>query len=596
MQDQPFQVLRMLLEHQGEIVTREELRERLWSADTFVDFNDGLNTAVKKIRDMLGDSAEQPRYIETIPRRGYRFLMPVHVGSSTCRVSSYSQATRRLKPLTGVVVVTILLAGVLLLWRNLTRPPELPQLRAIAVLPLENLSGDTSQDYFAAGLTDALTTELARTAGTSMRVTSRKSAEKYRNKPLAQIVRDLNVDAVIEGSVVRSGNHVRITAQLVEARADKHVWAESYDRDLRDVIALETEIAGTIARQVQLTLSPESKAHLASHRMANPEAYDLYLRGSSHVGPENEPDNRAAIDLLQRSLSIDSSFAPAYAALALAYRTRAANLDRDPQWEEKGFAAVQKALELDPNLPEAYAARGYLLWLPVNHYPHERAALDFHHALKLNPNLAEAHARLAQLYNHIGVLDKAAAEQQKASELDPVNASASWSGGINLLYTGNYEQAFESLRDAKRYMPPLWAFQTSFALFHLGRKEEAADRIDESLKANPRDTGGVLAGMRALLAADTGDDRRAEAEIQRAIKLGEGYEHFHHTEYIIASAYALMNKHDSALHWLRRAADDGFPCYPLYEQDNDLNNLRKDSHFQQFMIELKNRWEHYRAI
>lgn len=544
LQDQPFQVLRMLLDHQGEIVTREELRQRLWSVDTFVDFDDGLNTAVKKIRDMLGDSAEQPRYIETIPRRGYRFLVPVQAGKSTCQVPSYPVATGRLKRWTGVVVVAVLLVGVFFQWRYRARPPEPPLVRAIAVLPLENLSGDPSQDYFVVGLTDALTTELARTAGNSLRVTSRKSAEKYRNKPLAQIVRDLNVDAVIEGSVARSGNHVRITAQLVEARADKHVWAESYDRDLRDVIALETEIAGAIAQQVRLTLSPESKARLASHRMVNPEAYDLYLRGLSHVGPENEQDNRAAVDLLQRSLSIDSSFAPAYAALAFAYRTRAANLDPDPQWEEKGFAAVQKALALDPNLPEAYAARGYLLWLPVNHYPHERAALDFHHALQLNPNLAEAHARLAQLYNHIGLLDKAAAEQRKASQLDPINASASWSGGINLLYTGRYEQAFESLRDAQRYMPPLWAFQTSFALFHLGRKQEAAARIDESLKANPKDTGGVLAGMKALLAADAGDDRRAEAEIQRAIKLGEGYEHFHHTEYIIASAYALMNKHE----------------------------------------------------
>ncbi len=249
LQDQPFQVLRLLLERRGEIVTREELRQRLWLADTFVDFDDGLNTAVKKIRDLLGDSAERPRYIETIPRRGYRFTavvesgqgatfpaQPAAVGQRILQHAAAATAAIR-RPWLAVTALVLIAALALSAWKyRLESRRDAASVRAIAVLPLENLSGDPSQDYFAAGLTDALTTELARAVGNSLRVTSRISAEKYKNKSLAQIARELNVDAVVEGSVIRFGNRARITVQLINTRADKHLWAANYDRDLHDML------------------------------------------------------------------------------------------------------------------------------------------------------------------------------------------------------------------------------------------------------------------------------------------------------------------------------------------------------------------------
>src|SRR5262249_47351835 len=244
LQDQPFQVLCVLLEHPGDIVSREELKQKLWSADTFVDFDDGLNTAVKKIRDTLGDSAEHPRYIETIPRRGYRFVGSLEqqkkVGAELPQTNEReAEAARKIAapqltwtrrpvhvhwPLLGLAIALALLAVTSWIYRSRSRT-EVHSIRSIAVIPLDNLSGDASQDYFADGLTDALTTELARTVGNSVRVTSRTSAARYKNMALRQIASELDVDAVIEGSVVRSGTHARITAQLINARVDKHLWA-----------------------------------------------------------------------------------------------------------------------------------------------------------------------------------------------------------------------------------------------------------------------------------------------------------------------------------------------------------------------------------
>jgi len=299
----------------------------------------------------------------------------------------------------------------------------------------------------------------------------------------------------------------------------------------------------------------------------NSEAYDLYLRALLHAGLANREDNQAALDLMAQAVTIDPNFAPAYAALSREYRTRAFILDPEgKQWEEKAFGAVEKALSLDPELAEAYVARGYLLWSVANHFPHEKAAQDFRRAIALKPNLAEAHHQLANLYNHIGLLGKGFDEVQKAIAIDPQNTGARFRLGINLLYQGRYEESLAAIRDSQRFFPSLWAFQTSFALFQLGRKEEAAARVEEFLKRDPRDTGGVLTGMQAMFAAANGDHRRAEERIRSAVKIGEGYQHFHHTTYIIGSAYALMNQPEPALKYLRMAAEDSFPCYPLFER------------------------------
>jgi TolB-like protein/DNA-binding winged helix-turn-helix (wHTH) protein/Tfp pilus assembly protein PilF len=626
LQDQPFQILAMLLERRGEMVTREELHQRLWPTDTFVDFDHGLNNAINRLREVLGDSADSPRFVETLPRRGYRFIArvddsappsahtsppgdaaPVAADPATISTAKpateLSRAARKGLRLQDWRLIVFALAACLaivvafdpggLRQRVLGRSGP-AKIQSIAVLPLENLTGDPAQEYFADGVTDGLTTELAQVS--ALRVISRTSAVRYKGKPLAQIARELKVSGVVEGSVKRAGDHVWITIQLIDTGTDRHLWAQSYERDLGDIATLQSEVARDIAGQIRVQLTPQEQARMARSQRMNSEAYDLYLRALLHAGLENREDNQAALDLLEQAVAIDPNFAPAYAALSREYRTKAFIIDpKGKLWEEKAFGAVEKALTLDPELAEAYVARGYLLWSLANHYPHEKAALDYRHALALKPNLAEAHERLASLYNHIGLLDKGFEEAQRAVSLDPRNTGARYSVGISLLYQGKYEESLTAIRDSQRFLPSLWAFQTSFALFQLGRKDEAAARVNEFLKKDPRDTGGVLTGMQAMFAAANGDHRRAEERIRSAVKIGQGYQHFHHTAYIIGSAYAMMNQPEPALKYLRMAAEDGFPCYPLFERDANLNNLRKDPHFVRFMADLKKQWEHYKV-
>ena len=608
LQDQPFQVLRLLLERRGEIVTREELRQRLWLADTFVDFDDGLNTAVKKIRDLLGESAERPRYIETIPRRGYRFTavvesgqgatfpaQPAAVGHRILQHAAAATAAIR-RPWLAVTTLVLIAALALSAWKyRLESRRDAASVRAIAVLPLENLSGDPSQDYFAAGLTDALTTELARAVGNSLRVTSRISAEKYKNKSLAQIAGELNVDAVVEGSVIRSGNRARITVQLINAREDKHLWAANYDRDLHDMLSLQSEIAASVARQVQITLSPRIEARLRGHQTVDPEAYDLYQRSLLRGFSNNKQEMAAAVGLLQQAVARDPSFAAAHALLAREYTNQVFLLQPgDPELEVKAIQEVDQALKLDPDLAVAYLARGVLLWSHRNGFPHERAIAQFKRALELDPNLAEAHHQLGMIYSHIGLLDRADHELRTALDLEPTSIAFRYRTAINFFDEGRFEEARIRLQSTQSFNPDLWAYQMTLVLFKLGQKQEALALIRDFLRDNPNDRGGLGHGVLALLYADAGQGALAQASIETAIRKGKDFGQFHHTAYDIGSAYAVMHRGHEAVHWLRAAAEDGFPCYPLLEHDSNLDHLRNDPGFLSFLAEQRKQWEYFR--
>lgn len=622
LQNQPLQILAMLLEHPGEVVTREELRQKLWPSDTFVDFDHGLNNAINRLREVLGDSAENPRFIETLPRRGYRFSAEVEnvppdlaADSPVGQPPSASPAaipepppapylwTRLLKPaalgVAAVLVVGLLLGGLYVSWwRESAADTAAPaSIRSIAVLPLENLTGDSSKDYMADGMTDALTTQLAQVPG--IRVTSRTSATQYKKqkKPLPQIARELGVDAVVEGTLQLSGERLSISTQLIDARTDQHVWARIYERELRELPSWHIDAARDIASELRLPLSPHDQERLARDQWAQPEAYDYYLRAQSHFGIQTKGQNDAAIELLQKAVALDPNFAAAYAALGTAYEVRSFEIEPEQkQWEEKSFAAIQKALQLEPNLADGYVARGHLWWSLSNHFPHEQAIQDFRRALGLNPNLAEAHHQIANVYNHIGLLDKAKEEIEKAVALDPLNTGARFRAGINLLYRGDYEQSLLTIRDSQRFNPPLWAFQTSYALFQLGRREEVKERVEQFLGKYSEDPGGLLVSMQALLAAAAGDRTRAEERIRVALTKEQGYNHFHHTAYAIASAYALMKQPELAIRYLQKLAEEGFPCYPLFERDPNLDNLRQNPRFIEFMAKQKKQWEHFKTI
>jgi len=358
---------------------------------------------------------------------------------------------------------------------------------------------------------------------------------------------------------------------------------------------MEREIANDIALRIGAATAPELGGHLPRTLAASPEAYDLYLRSAPYYGLERREANDQAVKLLENSVELAPQFAAAYASLATAYRVRAFSVEtNEPKWIEKANAAVAKALELDPNLAEGYVSRGYLLWSPANGWAYERAVSDYKHALELNANLAEAHHQLANVYNHVGLLEKADAEIMKAIPLDPLNAGIRYRVGINLLYQGRYEESIPEMRDSEKFLPSLWAFQTSFALLHLGRRSEAEERISRILKTTPTDPGGSLTSIQALLAADAGNAALAERKIREALAKGKGYQHFHHVAYAVASAYALLNRREEALQYLRMAADDGFPCYPLFEHDSNLDHLRSYPGFLNFLSEQKKQWEYFR--
>ena len=620
LQDQPFQILAMLLDRPGEVLTREELHQKLWPTDTFVDFDHGLNNAINRLRDALNDSAEAPRFIETLPRRGYRFISQVEgeaisdsfagreksLGPSGNDQAGSVTATRTLSPWwrsrwaawgAAAVVLSLLSGFAVSVWKGrFSSSAHAMRIEAIAVLPLENLTGDSSQEYFADGMTDALITNLAQVS--SLRVISRASTMRYKgvHDPLADVARKLNVDAFVEGSVARSGNRVRITAQLIDAASDRHLWAHSYESDLRDVLTLQDSVARDITQQIRVKLTPQEQSRLARNQSVNPEAYDYYLRGRFHAYDKNREDLEAAIGLLENAVKLDPNFALPHAYLARVYSGKAFLYQRENKHlQEIALAHSDQALALEPDLAEAHFGRAGILWTHSNHFPPEEVVRELRRAIELNPNFDEAHQQLGAVYNHIGLLDKAADELQQALAINPTYTGARFRLGINLLSQGKYEQALLFFNDTQRFIPSMWTFQTSLALFELGRKKEASTLISEFLRTEPQDEGGVVTAMQALLLADSGRRSDAEQMIQVAIKKGEGFGHFHHTAYGVGSAYALMNEPQQALKWLQMAADDGFPCYPMFENDPILNNLRRDPHFIEFLAQQKRQWDQYRA-
>jgi tetratricopeptide (TPR) repeat protein len=304
-------------------------------------------------------------------------------------------------------------------------------------------------------------------------------------------------------------------------------------------------------------------------------------------------ENETSIGMLERAVLIDPTFAAGYAELATVYLRRRAFFTPDEKhWEEKAATAASKALSLDPDSFEAYLARGTLLLTPSNRFQYERAVQDFHQALSLNPNSDEGHDRLAMVYNHIGLLDKGLAEAQKSLVVNPNFLQAQIAN--SLLWQGKYEDGLATWQSlAKEANPAVVGSHTAWAMLQLGRKEQAAATIDKFLREHPEDTGGLLSGMQALLLAASGEEHKSEAKIKIALEK-KSFGDFHHTAHYVASAYALMKKPEPAVHWLQQAAETGFPCYPLFEHDPNLNSLRKNPLFISFMEELKKRWEHYR--
>lgn len=423
---QPFEVLRILLEHPGELVTREALRRHLWPDNTFVDYDLALKRVINRLREALGDSADNPRFVETIPRKGYRFIAPVSDGverklaespAQGMAVESASSRGRELRIVLGLgAVVMLLVLGFAVSrfgWPRST--PGSAQIHSLAVLPLQNLSADPAQEYFSDGMTDALITDLAQIG--SVKVISRTSSMRYKQtkKSLPEIAHELNVDGIIEGTVQRSGDRVRITAQLIYGPSDKHLWARSYEEDLRDVFALQTNVASDIAQQVQAKLTPKSAS--PQPRAVDPKVLDAYVEGNYYLNSAGrgagDEDKKKARKYFQQAIDLDPDFAPAYIGLA---ESQVLLLQGQPENLVIAKKTVERALELDPNSSDAYMELALIKW---ELWDWSGVEGDSRRALMINPNNAAAHNWLASVLDVTGRLDDGLREFQIAQALDP---------------------------------------------------------------------------------------------------------------------------------------------------------------------------------
>ena len=500
--------------------------------------------------------------------------------------------------LIGAGLVSLLLAADAGGWRALLWPkPVAGRVRSLAVLPLENLSADTLRSWYADGLTEALTTDLGRIR--SLLVIARGSATPFRgtSEPLQQIARELHVDAVVEGGVQQSGGVVRLDVRLINAATGYQLWADRFEEPMQNRFALEDRVARGIVSALALPLTASEERALRAIPTKNPEAYDDYLRGKIGLRRENREDDSVAITLLERAVALDPDFAAAQAELAHAYVLRVEQFVwRDTAVIERAWVATEKALRLDPELAEAHFARGALLSGLSGRLAPEPAVGEYRRALELNPNLAQAHHGLGTIYLHLGLLDKAVDEFRSTLAIDPGNYGATRRIGLALVYQGRYEDGLRLIRQ----VPPqsnqsLWNYQVAWALLYLGRNDEATTLMERYLRVHPDDPGGVVTSTRAVLFAKAGDAARAEEDVRTALVKGKGYVHFHHTAYNIASVYALLHQPSRALYWLRQAAETGWPCYPYFARDPNLDNIRSDPGFVAFMRELKARWARYGA-
>jgi TolB-like protein/DNA-binding winged helix-turn-helix (wHTH) protein/Flp pilus assembly protein TadD len=427
--EQPFQILQLLLQARGELVTRAELRAKLWSDDTFVDFDRSLNSAVQRLRDSLSDTAGKARWIETVPRRGYRFVgkleqtekappLEVTTEVTETRVLATPMPGTGSPPRTRTALILgaaiVLLLAAIPLARRIQTPVSAKKafpIRSLAVLPLENLTGDPGQEYFADGMTDEVITMLAKNP--SLRVTSRTSVMQYKkvHRPLREVAKELGVDGILEGSVGRSGSRVHMTAQLIHAASDTHVWAESFDRDLVDVSALQNELAQSIARQVGATTSGVVKPE----RHINPEAHDAYLLGRYYWFASEYEKGR---QYFQKAIDLQPDYAAAWSGLADSYSMAAEEENAPSQLVmPRAEAAAKKALELDDSAAEAHNSMAMVeLFYRWNWAAADRESAR---AIELNPNLEEAHSIRSYVLRPLGRMDEALQEEKKAMELDP---------------------------------------------------------------------------------------------------------------------------------------------------------------------------------
>jgi TolB-like protein/DNA-binding winged helix-turn-helix (wHTH) protein len=602
MGEQPFQILLLLLAQPGELVLREELRAKLWAGDTFVDFDHGLNSAVQRLRDCLSDTAEKPLWIETVPRRGYRFIGQVEwlPGAARSAPSNGEGAASppnvapnqqieiaaappppqrsRSKPFRSSAIWIALAAVLLLAWPLIrvaarwktVRSDESAHIRSIAVLPLENLSGDPAQDYFADGMTDELITTLAKNH--ALRITSRTSAMRYKaaRRPIHDIAGELGVDGVLVGSVARSGNRVRVNVQLIQASNDSQVWSESYERDLGDTLFLQDQLARAIADQVQVTAAPLDPAPSGAPPRFNPRAHDAYLRGQ-YCWFKGE--YRKSRDLFQQAIDLDPAYAPAYAGLADSYLGLAGSPGMPVnEGLQRGEAAARKALEIDSSLADAHlslaGAKFFFRW----DWP--GAETEIKRAIDLNPSLAGAHHLYDYILSVTNRFPEAIQQERIAQQLDPFQRP--WALGRQFYRERRFDDAIHEERALLAIEPNVDGLHQVLAnaYYFKGMPKESIQEYETFLTLDG--DAGTAATLDSIYKS-AGYKATLEWRLDRLKKAAK-------TRYVspwdLAQLSAILGRRGDALRYLQEALDQRLADLVFLKQDPYFDSLHSDPRYQ----------------
>jgi TolB-like protein/DNA-binding winged helix-turn-helix (wHTH) protein/Tfp pilus assembly protein PilF len=604
LQEQPARVLALLLQNKDDLVTREQLRAHLWPDDTFVDFEHSLNTAIKKLREALDDSPDRPNYIETRPRKGYRFIAAVSFdaapgpgqiatnGVPAAESQTANSATparenrhRWRRPLGFVAVLLILALSGLGVWKSgFLGGRERGEIHSIAVLPLENLSGDPSQEYFADGMTEELITDLAQVS--SLRVISRTTAMQYKgtHKTLPQIARELNVDGIVEGSVMPRGGRVRITAQLIYAANDRHLWAESYEGELGDVLLLQNRVAGDITRAVNARLALPRQGTIARTRPVQPAAYDAYLRGRYFFDKRTGEALKKSVEYFRQAIAADPEFAPAYAGLAeslpaLNWFTGKPPVDAMPQ----AMAAARRALELDETLGDAHTALGDLLCLYEWNW--SEAEKELKRGLELNPSNSLAHERYAMYLQSMGQISEALVEARRAQELDPLSFFMNRELGRSLYLARRYDDAIRQLKRSEELEPNsrhvVW-FWISLCYEAQGKQKEAIEYLQ--FQGTAKGTAGgqvspqeIISLRQAYLAG--GWTRYWTMRLQQRL----ADKRANVEPYFTAVNEARLGHVDKAWEWMEKSADQREVWVTWTKVDPQLDSMRSDPRYKHLL-------------
>jgi TolB-like protein/DNA-binding winged helix-turn-helix (wHTH) protein/Flp pilus assembly protein TadD len=603
LQERPFQILTIFLERPGEIVTREEFRRRLWSADTFVDFDHSLNTSITKLRQALDDDADNPRFVATAGRRGYRFIAPVAappdptlagtaeteqpiVGSGGAERDSQAPSTartesRRRVPTIGVALIVLALATASAAWRYTHRRVQMPLGRImLAVLPFENLTGDPEQEYFADGLTDELITQLGRLRPDRLGVIARTSVMDYkrRTERIDQIGRELSVQYVLEGSVRRAKDHLRITAQLISVADQTHLWAQGYDLKPHDVLAVQDEVAVAVAQEIQVQLSPRQRTDLSRGRTAIPEANEAYLKGRYFWNKRTGEALRKSADYFEAAIAKDPRYARAYAGLADAY-VLLGGYGVIPQKDAmpRAKAAAQKALAIDDTLAEAYTSLGLVVEEYEWNWPDVEK--DYKRAIELNPNYSVAHHFYADGYlAAVGRREEAIAELRKAHELDPLSLVIASDLARHLGAAHRYSEAIEQLHKVLEVDP-------DFVLAHdyLSKVYEEEGRLSEAIaeieKIRMTDRAPYIWMQLADVYVLAGRKREATEIVDQ---LQQASKETYVDPWTIAYVYAALREKDLTLLWLQKAYELRSPGI-LGLKDSHWETVRGDARFQDLL-------------